>query len=165
MQCIVYNNKSLNRQQTVHLLPLPYEIAEYINSFCFYDSITGKIRKLKNKIIEKFYYAFISRKYPRCDWGYYEQSDCCEYWSICLSDVNVFNDTQYKHYDTQYLKMFKEKHFQAMNCKRCGNYKTSTTTGYSVYELDGAFEMGDMSYYIEIRSRMHERLRCECIIE
>uniref|UniRef100_A0A6C0DQS9 Uncharacterized protein n=1 Tax=viral metagenome TaxID=1070528 RepID=A0A6C0DQS9_9ZZZZ len=160
---MINQKREPSRQQTIHLLPVPYEIAEHICSFCFYDKTTAEIRRLKKLISQKFYNAFYSRKYPRCDWGD-DDSNHCEYWIISLSDVNVFNDPHYIHYDSGYLELFREPQFQAMNCKNCGNYKVSNTTNYSVYELDSAFEMGDMEYCSEIRSRMNERVRCECIL-
>ena len=43
----------MNVQQTVHLL-LPYDMANEVNSFLFYDSVTGKTRKHKAAICRLF---------------------------------------------------------------------------------------------------------------
>jgi len=46
---------SLNVQKTVHLLSIPYDIANYINSFLFHDIHVGRVRALKKKVCEFFF--------------------------------------------------------------------------------------------------------------
>jgi hypothetical protein len=108
---------SFNKQQTVHLLPVPFELSEIINSFLFEDIKTSKTKKFikmkKRKIVEKFKNSYCSRNQPR-DIYLYDNPDACEHWSVHLCEW--FN---YENYD-------EEVQFQAINCKKCGNYKLSS---------------------------------------
>jgi hypothetical protein len=109
--------KNYNRQQTMHLLPVPFEISEHINSFCFYDVKTvacmKKMKELKKEICWKFTFANSSRVNY---YGTYEDlppgetADNCEHWSVDLG----CDDMWFAH----------ERQFQATNCKCCGNYKS-----------------------------------------
>ena len=154
--------KELNKQQTVHLLPVPYDITNIINSFCFYDKITARTRKLKQFINLKFHYAYDSRKNPY-EWGG-DDPDNCEQWSIELTDKNLYSDPRYPRFDAWTLDTYEEKQFQATNCKSCGNYKISSTSGYSVFELACAIELENLEWCEELRSRMPTNIRCECLI-
>jgi hypothetical protein len=154
--------KTLNRQKTIHLLPVPFELAELINSYCFYDKITSKTRKLKQFIHLKFHYAYDSRKNPY-EWGG-DDPDNCEQWSIELTDKNLYSDPRYPRFDAWTLDTYEEKQFQATNCKSCGNYKISSTSGYSVFELACAIELENLEWCEELRSRMQPNIRCECLI-
>ena len=154
--------KTLNRQKTIHLLPVPFELAELINSYCFYDKITAKTRKLKQFIHLKFLYANDSRK-NNYEWGG-DDPDKCEQWSIELTDKNLYSDPRYPRFDAWTLDTYEEQQFQATNCATCGNYKISSTTGYSVYELVSAVESQILEWCEEIRSRMPANLRCECYL-
>jgi hypothetical protein len=79
--------------QMVHMLSLPYEVTDIINSFCFEDKIKAKIKKCK-KII---YYKFKTNKHGiKSNFGS---------WSIWLQNSKV-----------------NEKQFQGLNCMKCGNY-------------------------------------------
>jgi hypothetical protein len=98
-----------NTQQTVHLLPLPFDSADYINSFLFIR-IETKIKDKKREIVKKFENACYSRKNHLAnepDEG--KDNDSTEHWALCLSSTE--DDT----YD--------ENQFQAVNCGICGNYK------------------------------------------
>ena len=109
-------NKKYNRQQTTHLLPVPFEISEHINSFCFYDVKTAetmkRIKEKKKEIMYRFEFARVSRKRP----GDYfqnmeenETSETCERWALCLDNFDIW--------------FGEERLFESANCKRCGNYK------------------------------------------
>ena len=97
---------SRNVQQTVHLLSLPFDTADYINSFLFVR-IESKIKGIKKEIVTKFENAILSRKNNLAF-----ESDTAEHWSICLSSVENEDDH--------------EAQFQAINCGICGNYKQVT---------------------------------------
>uniref|UniRef100_A0A6C0DRN4 Uncharacterized protein n=1 Tax=viral metagenome TaxID=1070528 RepID=A0A6C0DRN4_9ZZZZ len=158
----------MNRQQTIFLLPLPYDIIHIINSYCFYDIVTWKTRIAKKQIVNKFNKAYASRARPDESWLEDEyDTNTSENWLVYLIDKDILCDPKYLlvRSDNNFRKMYKETLFQAMNCKTCGNYKMSKTTKYSVYELDHAFVYGDDLWLHEIRSRMTDRLRCECSIE
>jgi hypothetical protein len=110
-----------NRQQLVRLLDLPYDVTNMINSFLFYDSKTGKIRRRQKNIMFqiclKFENALTSRKYPRGNY-HADNSDECEHWAVCLSDHRFV----YANIEVQ---------IQGMNCEKCGNY----------YNIDGPFNI------------------------
>lgn len=103
---------SYNKQQTVLLLPLPFELADIVNSSLFYDAKTGAtmnfIKAKKKEIMRKFEFAYCSRKHPHPDVG--DDPDNCENWGICLIDKFDWDSAQ-------------EPQFQAVNCQKCGNYK------------------------------------------
>jgi hypothetical protein len=155
-----------NRQQTVHLLPIPYDIAEEINSFCFYDKITAKTRRLKKTICKKFKNACGSRANPSNYWIKEDPTDFdnCEHWALCLTDKYLVNDPDYDFNDPLVIAMYEEKHFKAINCHLCGNYIISNSTGYSFYELYQAVEIGVQEWIDEVRERMPKKLRCECAL-
>jgi len=110
-----------NIQETIHLLPVPFVLAEEINSYLFYDKTTALMRKLHNEkmneIVEKFTIAQSSRKRPDPIWfehiddviddPFAYDSDHCEQWATWLGDGN-------------------EIQFQGVNCRFCGNYKELT---------------------------------------
>jgi len=152
----------LTRQQTTHLLPVPFELAEIINSYSFYDKMTARTRKLKQFIHLKILYAYDSRKNPY-EWGG-DDPDNCEQWSIELTDKGIYNDKRYPRFDAWTLDTYEEKQFQAMNCEKCSNYKISSSTGYSVFELGCAIELQNQEWCEEIRSRMPANIRCECCL-
>jgi len=102
---------SYNKQQTVQLLPLCFDVADLINSFLF-ESIESFIKDKKKEIVKKFKNAVLSRKN---DLEEHEDADTREHWAICLQPVNTGTGT-----DTDIVK---EKQFQAINCQICGNYK------------------------------------------
>ena len=79
--------------QTVHLLPLPYEITDMINSFCFEDRIKAKIKKCKRVI----YYKFKINRHGKKE--YFGD------WSVWLKNSKT-----------------NERQFQGLNCLKCGNY-------------------------------------------
>lgn len=45
---------SFKVQHVIHLLPVPYDVSNCINSFLFYDKVTGKARALKKQICNLF---------------------------------------------------------------------------------------------------------------
>ena len=99
---------SYNKQQTVQLLPVCFDVADLINSFLF-DSIETFIKNKKKEIVKKFKNACCSRKN---DLEEDEDADTKEHWAICLEEVY-----------TSGTDIVEEKQFQAINCQICGNYK------------------------------------------
>jgi len=91
-----------NSQQTVHLLPLPFDAADYINSFLFV-TIESKIKEIKKEIVKKFENAIYSRK-NNLDF----EPDTTEHWALSLSTED---------------DPWEENQFQGINCGICGNYK------------------------------------------
>jgi hypothetical protein len=163
---IFFQKKELNKknkfniQQTIRLLPLPYEVVEIINSFCFYDLLTAKIRRLKKQICNKFKKAYSSRAFPNKFW-YEKNSDNCEYWVVCLTDRDILQP-KIGFIDVNLCEIYSEKSFNAINCASCGNYKYSATSGYNLRRLDDAINNDWQLVAQEIRLKMHDRLRCEC---
>lgn len=100
-----------NKQQTVHLLPLPFDIGNLINSFLFQE-IKTVIENKKKEIVKKFESASISRKNDDNS-----DADTIEHWAICLTPP-YDDDFPYDHSED-------EIQFQAINCQLCGNYKIS----------------------------------------
>ena len=92
-----------NTQQTVHLLPLPFDAADYINSFLFVR-IESKIKEIKKEIVKKIEYALYSRKNNLAF-----EPDTTEHWALCLSSIDG--------------DPWEEIQFQGINCGICGNYK------------------------------------------
>jgi len=92
-----------NTQQTVHLLPLPFDVADYINSFLFVTT-ENKIKGIKKEIVKKFENALYSRKNNLTF-----EPDTNEHWAVCLSSIED--------------GIYYEEQFQAINCGICGNYK------------------------------------------
>jgi hypothetical protein len=106
-----------NIQQTIHLLSLPNDIANYINSYLFYDKITGEYRretriKMKN-VVESFKYACQSRNYSY-NTQYQDVNENCEHWAVWMADRRLEN-----------LIDSNEIQIQGMNCKLCGEYIAS----------------------------------------
>ena len=97
-----------NAQQTVRLLPLPFEVSDIINSFLFY-SIETIAKKNKQEIIQKINCAYYSRKNNILQ-GIDQDEDEDEHWTFMV----------FCPYDL-------ELQFQAINCSKCGNYKLSET--------------------------------------
>jgi hypothetical protein len=98
-----------NAQQTVHLLPLPFEISDIVNSFLFY-SIETVVKQNKKEIVKKIKHAYHSRKNNDINYITQEDPDTEEHWSFM-----AFCPYEY------------EVQFQAFNCKHCGNYKITDT--------------------------------------
>ena len=97
-----------NIQQTVHLLSLPNDITNIINSYLFYDKITGETRKKMRDIVETFYFACQTRERSYIS----NSNEDDEHWVIWMADIRLedLNDTS-------------EIQFQGENCKVCGEYK------------------------------------------
>lgn len=102
---------SYNKQQTVHLLPLCFDVADLINSFLF-ESIETFIKNKKKEIVKKFKNACCSRKN---DLQEYQDADTKEHWAISLQPLITSDNLS--------DGIVKEKQFQAINCQICGNYK------------------------------------------
>jgi hypothetical protein len=96
-----------NRQETVHLLPLPKDVTDVILSFVFYDKATGEARKVHRIYMTDLVYRFAnagdSRMVPLSN-GWIDP-DTDEHWSISFRN-------------------FKEEHLQlqAISCRFCGEY-------------------------------------------
>ena len=152
--------RKFNRQQMVRCLPLPYDVAEIINSFLFYDLFTAKTRRLKKLICKKFKNAINSRARPDKYW--FGDPDNCEIWFMCLTDRSLFEKNCFNNHDLDMINKFAEKTIHAINCGSCGNYRYSTSYGYYRHRLSDALVLGDIELASQIRSRMPDRLRCEC---
>jgi hypothetical protein len=144
----------------VRCLPLPYDVTEIINSFLFYDLFTAKTRRLKKLICKKFKNAINSRACPDKYW--FGDPDYCEKWFMSLTDRNLFWKNCYNNDDLDMISKFSEKTIHAVNCGSCGNYKYSTSSGYYRHRLSDALSLDDLELATQIRSRMPDRLRCEC---
>jgi hypothetical protein len=155
--------RQFNRQQMVRCLPLPYDVAEIINSFLFYDYITAKTRRFKKLICKKFKNAYSSRACPNEYWFEKEGNnpDNCENWNICMTDRNIIKPLV-GYLDIRLYERYREISFNATSCKSCGNYKYSHSAGYSSHLLDDALNFGDLELAAEMRSFMPDRIRCEC---
>ena len=115
-----------NIQKTVHLLPTPFDTAEIINSFLFYE-IETITKKKKREIVKKFKNACVSSRLT---------NDEDEHWAICLDEIEIINilddfefdeeeNNEYEEYDNYIFEG--EVQFQADNCKKCGNYILSNS--------------------------------------
>ena len=101
-----------NIQQTVHLFQLPTDITNIINSYLFYDKITGETRKKMRDIVETFRFACQTRERSYInDEDTNEEFD--EHWGVWMADIRL-----------EHLSDSPEIQFQATNCSICGGYKT-----------------------------------------
>lgn len=103
-----------NIQQTNYLLQLPKDTINIINSYLFYDKISGETRIKMRNIIETFKNACQTRANPRLT----NNEELCEHWSIWMADIRD-------------LYVSNEVQFQAYSCKMCGGY--NSISGY--YEI------------------------------
>ena len=99
---------SYNKQQTIHLLPVPFEIADVIISFLFKE-IKTFIEEKKREIVEKFKHACYSRKNLAENFSDHNW-ETREHWAVCLDTIYGLGC---------------ETQIQGINCKICGNYKHS----------------------------------------
>jgi hypothetical protein len=89
----------------LHQLNIPYEIVEEINSFCFYDEMQAKAKKIKNDVHQKIVDAFIGNEINGQWWF----------------QAGVFDQDNVSH----------ENQFQGMNCLQCGDYISANNMDYS----------------------------------
>jgi len=105
---------SVFNQLAINQFLLPFELADIIKSFCFYDIKTARtisfIKTKKQQIVEHFKCGFSTRKTPLECYFSNTEYQCEEHWAICLT-----------------LNSSHEQQFQASNCNKCGNYKISKT--------------------------------------
>ena len=104
---MIANQRSLNNQQSVskkynlpqttHLLLLPREITDTINSYLFYDKMSGETRIKMRQILDRFKYARLKR-----------DDDLDQHWGVSMNDSRV--------------QTRNEVQFQAINCKLCSGY-------------------------------------------
>lgn len=94
-----------NRQETVHLLPLPKDVTDIILSFVFYDKATGEARKVQRFYMTDIVYRFANVLDSRNTVKGWNNPDTDEHWSISFRN-------------------FKEENLQlqAINCRFCGEY-------------------------------------------
>jgi len=92
----------LDKVIAMHQLDLPYEIVETINEYCFYDEYQVKIKTLKNDVHRKFKYSFYGNDKSGIWW-----------FSIAGNESEIH-----------------DKHFNGLNCTRCGNYIQSNNLLY-----------------------------------
>ena len=114
MTNITINIMSVFNQLAINQFLLPFELADIIKSFCFYDIKTARtisfIKTKKQQIVEHFKCGFSTRKTPLECYFSNTEYQCEEHWAICLT-----------------LNSSHEQQFQASNCNKCGNYKISKT--------------------------------------
>ena len=96
-----------NVQNTVHLLPVPFEIAEVINGFLFIQ-IENFIKKKKSEISQIIKQSSFTRK------SIYTEDEL--FWDVQILSYTILN-TGYTN-----ILMPRLQSFQAMNCGKCGNY-------------------------------------------
>jgi len=105
---------SVFNQLAINQFLVPFELADIIKSFCFYDIKTARtisfIKTKKQQIVEHFKCGFSTRKTPLECYFSNTEYQCEEHWAICLT-----------------LNSSHEQQFQASNCNKCGNYKISKT--------------------------------------
>ena len=86
-----------------HLLPLPYDVTNYINGFLFYTKKDGElikmIRNKKKEICDLFYTHHLYQKYTM-----FEYRKDFYYWIFFLSKIQDTNN------------------IEGYSCSRCGNY-------------------------------------------
>jgi len=108
------NIMSVFNQLAINQFLVPFELADIIKSFCFYDIKTARtisfIKTKKQQIEEHFKCGFSTRKTPLECYFANTEYQCEEHWAICLT-----------------LNSIDEQQFQASNCNKCGNYKISKT--------------------------------------
>ena len=113
------NIMSVFKQLAINQFLVPFELADIIKSFCFYDIKTARtisfIKTKKQQIEEHFKCGFSTRKTPLECYFSNTEYQCEEQWAICLM-----------------INSIPEQQFQASNCNKCGNYKISTNTILSV---------------------------------
>ena len=102
---------SLNVQQTVHLLPVPFETAEIINGYLFETIEAVRLQRktieyIKEENLFKIKQGWISR-------------------ALSVSDIIDDPETNEHWWSEPYG--LNERQFQAVNCRVCGNYKDSNT--------------------------------------
>jgi hypothetical protein len=101
---------SLNVQQTVHLLPVPFETAEIINGYLF--ETTKDVMERRSIEYRKEENIFKIKQ----GWA-----------SRALSDSEIVeNPETNEHWWFEPYGLL-ECQFQAVNCSVCGNYKESNT--------------------------------------
>jgi hypothetical protein len=100
---------SLNVQQTVHLLPIPFEMAEIINGYLF-DTKQSVVERRRIEYIKEQNIFKIKQSWA----------------SRAMTDTDIIDDpeTNEQWWITSYGI---EPEFQAVNCRVCGNYKLSNT--------------------------------------
>jgi hypothetical protein len=93
----------MNIQTTVHLLPLPFEVAETINGFLF-----RSYKSIQQEIIQKIKLGFSRATLTQND----------------LTESN-FHDDRHWFFEAHGEK---ECQFQGINCRVCGNYLAANTS-------------------------------------
>lgn len=101
---------SYNKQQTVHLLPFPFEVSEIINSFLFYD-IENLTKERKKNVVKTINIA-CSRKNPKDSLCMSRNPDTSEVWLFRMDPVEQPRSCLM---------------LQAISCRKCGNYKYTNT--------------------------------------
>jgi hypothetical protein len=98
----------MNIQTTVHLLPLPFELAETINGFLF-----RSYKSIQQEIIQKIKLGF--SRATLTQYGLTESDFDNDHWFFQAYGENEFQ-------------------FQAINCCVCGNY-LDTNTPINNYDI------------------------------
>jgi formylmethanofuran dehydrogenase subunit E len=86
--------KKYNVQNTVHLFPVPFELAEIINSFLFFE-----IKKISK-----------------------ERKNFCLRVMIDYCTYSRINEIQYFSNQGWYILLNNGKIIMSINCNKCGNY-------------------------------------------
>lgn len=100
----------------INQIPLCSDVLEIVKSYCFYDKKTLAqikfVKELKQHIVTLFDYARFSRRNGYMD---YEDTDVVEHWLFCIDRDEV--------------------EFQAINCKKCGNYFHVTSESWVPHNI------------------------------
>jgi len=114
---------NISKQLSINRLSLCYDVLDIIKSYCFYDIQTAKTRRNKQKIVDRFLYAQVSRfrhnGYYTDNDGFDEDPDHCEHWTTSLNVVCRDRDSNFT--------IIREQTFQAVNCSICGGYQMSNS--------------------------------------
>jgi len=144
---------SVLKQIAIHNLSskfgLPWEIADEIMAFCFYDTVTAVYRAIHKanmvEVVDHFTNAWISRANPGRGRGTMAKNpDTSEQWAICLS--RLADD---------------EVQFQAVSCCKCGNYKYCYTFQPTEEQIgDNELQFVDDIFWLEA---IPIPMRCGCL--
>jgi len=126
---------SIKVQHVVHLLPVPYDVSNCINSFLFYDEAVGKTRAVKKQICNLFsatepkhHSASQARNYVTYIWTVQDamavmrltqrnQVSRLTYNNDAVTEVNSPNSLYIVAKDDK-----REKRFWCGFCESCGHY-------------------------------------------
>jgi len=104
------------KQFLINQIPLCADVLEIVKSYCFYDKKTLEqikfVKGLKKHIVTLIDFAMFSRRNGYMD---YNETDAVEHWVFCIDRDEV--------------------EFQAINCKKCGNYFRVTSESWVPHNI------------------------------